>query len=225
MTETREEGPRRQVERHLRALPNKHAVRTALADRQRAELWRGLSLGTALFSLVLVWLCLREAHGEQRILVLDAGGNLLAGPAQILSENRDFFTTATLCGTNAALQRSPEGFDLYEMLSLCFSPRAVQSLEDDWQGQREDARARNLQQKPVIETITDPVKAGETRVVKVGGRIIRAGAYAGRSFYEETPFAAVLSFVRNPNLAGANAYPWICDEFELKTGAGTTRDP
>lgn len=192
----------------------------ALEDRRKAELWKRLSLATCLAALVVSYLSIRAARAEERILVLDPAGNVLAGPAEGLAESRGFFTLTSLYCTHTALQRSAEGFDLYELLTLYFSARAVQKLEEHWQAQRDDARARNLQQKPVVDLVGEPVKAGNHRVVETRGRIIRAGAYAGRSFYEEIPFTLVLSFRRNPDLGKAGAYPWICEDLDIQAGEG-----
>ena len=214
-------GTRRQVSRDER-LPAQamRPASLAMADRSRAELWKWVSLGTCLTALLVSYLSVRAARAEEHILVLDPAGNVLAGPAEGLAESRGFFTLTTLYCANTALQRSAEGFDLYELLHLYFSPRAVQKLEEHWQGQKEDARARNLQQKPVIDLVGEPVKAGSLRVVEARGRIIRAGAYAGRSFYEEIPFTLVLSFKRNPDLGKTGAYPWICEDLDITTGEG-----
>lgn len=192
----------------------------ALEDRKRAELWKRLSLATCLAALFVSYLSIRAARAEERILVLDPAGNVLAGPAEGLAESRGFFTLTSLYCTHTALQRSAEGFDLYELLTLYFSARAVQKLEEHWQAQRDDARARNLQQKPVVDLVGEPVKAGNHRVVETRGRIIRAGAYAGRSFYEEIPFTLVLSFRRNPDLGKAGSYPWICEDLDIQVGEG-----
>lgn len=187
----------------------------ALAERGRADLWKGIALGVCLLALGLAWLTIRAGRATERILVLDAAGNVYAGPLETLAESRDFFQTSALFAVNAALQRSPAGFDLYDLLKLYFTPRALQKLEEDLQRRREDVRLRNIQQKPLIETVGAPVRAGANRLVEVRGRVVSAGAYAGRTFYDEPPFTLVLVFRRNPNLGAAGAYPWICDDFEL----------
>lgn len=218
-----EDGPKaavlRQPPRDARVEANHGCtapVHRALSEQRRADLWRSIALLTCLAALVLCVLCVRAARSEERILVLDPAGNILSGPTEQLAESRGFFTTTALYCVNTALQRSPEGFDLYELLRVYFSPRAVQRLEEHWQQQKEDAKARNLQQKPVVDTVGEPVKAGSLRVVETRGRLVRAGAYAGRSFYEEVPFILILSFRRNPELGKAAAYPWLCEDVDLE---------
>jgi hypothetical protein len=146
---------------------------------------------------------------------MDPSGNLHSGPAQAMADSRSFFHVTSLYAVNAALQRSPAGFDLYEMLGLYFTPRAVQKIEEDYQRRREDIRLRNLQQKPLIETVGEPVPAGDTRIVEVKGRLVSAGAYAGRTFYDEPPFTIVLTFRKNSDFSKAGAYPWVCEDFDL----------
>lgn len=192
-------------------------VSLALQDRKKAELWRTLALVICIAAMTLSYLMIRSAREEEHILVLDSAGNILAGPTEALSDSQGFFNLTALYCTHTAFQRSSAGFDLYEMLHLYFSPRAVQKLEEHWQGQKEDAKARNLQQKPVVDLVAEPVKAGSLRIVETRGRLIRAGAYAGRSFYDEVPFILVLSFRRNPDLGKAGAYPWICEDVDIET--------
>lgn len=208
-------NPPRQAALEPRQLPSRPAS-LAMADRRKADLWRTLSVAVCLTALILTWLSIRAARSEERILVLDPTGNVLAGPGEALADSRGFFTLSSLYCVNTALQRSAEGFDLYELLRVYFSPRAVQKLEEHWQAQKDDARARNLQQKPVVDLVCEPVKAGSLRVVETRGRLVRAGAFAGRSFYDETPFTLILSFRRNPDLGKAGAYPWICEDFDLE---------
>jgi len=150
---------------------------------------------------------------------MDPAGNIHAGPIEKMADSGDFFHVSSLFATNAALQRSPAGYDLYELLGLYFSPRAVQKLEDDILLRKDDFRQRNLQQKPLIDTVGRPVRAGDSRLVEVRGRLVIAGAYANHSFYEESPFVLVLTFAKNRDLARSGAYPWICEDFELKTQA------
>lgn len=210
---------RRSTPRPADRLPSQSAHTpsiVAVTERQRADLWKVVSLAVCLLSFLLAWLSIRAGRATERVLVLDPAGNVYAGPLETLSESRDFFQTTTLFAVNAALQRSPAGFDLYDLLKLYFTPRAVQKLEEDLQRRREDVRTRNLQQKPLIETVGAPVKAGSNRLVEVRGRVVCVGAYAGQSFYDEPPFSMVLVFRKNPNLGKAGAYPWICDDFELR---------
>jgi len=187
----------------------------ALKDRQVAEAWRFIALGSCLAALLLAFLIVRAGRSEERVFVLDPAGNVLAGPSESMAESRGFFTLTALYCANTALQRSAEGFDLYELLRLYYTPRAVQRLEEDWQAKRDDANARNLQQKPLVDSIGEPVRAGAKRIVEVRGRVVSAGAYAGRSFYDELPFTLVLTLRRNPDLGKAGAYPWICEDFDL----------
>jgi len=187
----------------------------ALSDRSRAELWRAACVFFMLASAMVSYLSIRAARTEERVFVLDPAGNVLAGPSESMAESRGFFSLTALHCTNAVLQRSPEGFDLYELLRLYFTPRAVQKLDEDWLARKEDAQSRNLQQKPLVERIGEPVKAGAERIVEVRGRLVRAGAYAGRSFYDELPFSLVLTYIRNADLGKAGSYPWVCKDFVL----------
>jgi hypothetical protein len=187
----------------------------ALTERRRADFWKGASVVVCLASLIIAWLAIQAGRQADQIFVMDPSGSLYAGPLEALSESKGYFHLASLYAANAALQRSPAGFDLYEILRLCYTPRAVQKLEEDLQQQREDARRRNLQQKPLVESIGEPVRAGNSRLVDVRGRLVCAGAYAGRSFYDEVPFVLVLRFRRNPDMGKSGSYPWVCEDYDL----------
>lgn len=187
----------------------------ALCERRRADLWRIVAIAVCLLALLLAFLIVRAGRSSEQILVMDSQGNILAGPLEPLSSSKGFFTTTALCATNAALQRSNAGFDLYDLLRLYFAPRALQKLEDDLQARIEDIRRRNLQQKPLIESIAAPVVAGDARLVEVRGRLVSAGAFGGQAFYNEPPFVLLLTFRRNPNLGQAGAFPWICHDVDL----------
>ncbi len=197
----------------------------AISERQKADFWKLVGLGTSLASLMLAFLVIQAGRATERVYVLDSAGSLYTGLLEPISESRGYFNIAALYATNAALQRSTAGFDLYEVLKLCFTSRAVQKMEDDLQSVREDIRRRNLQQKPLIDSIGDPVTAGSARLVEVRGRLVCAGAYAGRSFYDEQPFVLLLTFRRNSDLGKAAAYPWICDDFDLTVKALKTTKP
>lgn len=207
---------------HVVGAASKHTPSAlAVSERARADAWKMIGIGVALTSFLLAYLTIRAGRAGERVFVMDQAGNLMAGPLESMAESRSFFHLTALYATNTALQRSPEGFDLYELLGLYFTPRAVQKLEEDWERGRDDVRQRNLQQKPVIDSIGDPIKGGSRRIVEVRGRLISAGAYAGQSFYDELPYRFVLTFRKNPDLAKVGAYPWICEDFslEMKEGA------
>lgn len=187
-----------------------------MSERKRAELWKNCAIVVCLGALLLTYLSIRAARATELIHVMDPLGNMYAGPVQPMSESSRFFNVTAIYATNAALQRSSAGFDLFELLKLYYTPRAIAKLQED-QGRREgDIRRRNLQWKPIIDSIGEPVRAGAGRIVEVRGRVITAGAYANRSFYEEVPFALVLSLIRNPDLGKSGVYPWICQDAELK---------
>ena len=188
----------------------------ALGERQRADFWKVVAIVVCLGALTLSWLTIRAGRATELIHVMDTAGNVTTGPVQPLANSRGFFNTTAIYATNAAMQRSPAGFDLRELLPLYFTPRAVQKLEDDLKRQAADIRRRNLQIKPLIDVIGDPVAAGSHRIVEVKGRLVMAGAYAGRSFYDEPDYRLVFTFERNPDLGKAGAYPWVCSDVGIK---------
>lgn len=197
--------------------PSRHTpAALAVSERDRANRWKNASIAVCLAALALSYLTIRAGRAMEWVHVMDPLGNMYAGPVEPLADSARFFNVTAIYAANAALQRSPAGFDLRELLKLYYSPRALAKLEDDQKQRAADARRRSLQWKPIIDSISDPVPAGEHRIVEVRGRIIAAGAFANRSFYDEPPFTLALTFKRNPDLGKAGAYPWICDDFDLR---------
>jgi hypothetical protein len=195
----------------------------AISERKRADFWKNMALGVCLLALLLTFLIVRAARSTELIHVMDPLGNMYAGPVEPLADSKKFFNLSAIYATNAALQRSSSGFDLFELLKLYFTPRAIAKLEDDQKLRQEDIHRRNLQWKPMIDSIGDPVAAGAARLVEVHGRVIVAGAYANRSFYEEIPFVVVLTMIRNADIGKSGAYPWVCNDIDLKLAQPASR--
>ena len=171
-------------------------------------------------ALALSWLVLRAGRATESVFVMDPLGNMYAGPVEPLAGSKRFFNVTAIYATNAALQRSPAGFDLSELLKLYYTPRAISKLEADNKGRQPDFRRRSLQWKPIIDTISDPVTAGAARIIEVRGRLVMAGAFANRTFFSEPPFTLVLTFVRNPDVGKAGAYPWVGNDVDLRLAGG-----
>lgn len=188
----------------------------ALMEKRRSDFWRGTSIAVCLVALALSYLTIRAGRATEKIFVMDPTGNIHAGPLEALSQSPRFFHVTAIYATNVALQRSPVGFDLFELLKLYYTPRAIAKLQDDHKAREPELRRRNLQWKPIIESIGDPVSAGAHRLVEVRGRLITAGAYANRSFYDESAFVLVLTLAKNTDLGKSGNYPWVCADFELK---------
>lgn len=188
----------------------------AISERRRADRWKNTALAVCLAALVLSWLIVRSSRSTELVHVMDPLGNMYAGPVEPLAESKKFFNLTAIYAANAALQRSSAGFDLFELLKLYYTPRAIAKLEDDQKARHDDLRRRSLQWKPIIDSIGDPVAAGSSRLVEVRGRLVMAGAYASRSFYDEQAFRLVLTMVRNPDLGKSGAYPWVCNDLDLK---------
>lgn len=197
-------------------LPRHTPGMLAMNERKRADFWKVCSIVVCLAALTLSYLTIKAGRATELVHVMDPLGNMYAGPLEPLADSKKFFNTTAIYATNAALQRSSAGFDLFELLQLYFTPRAVAKLEDDQKARQDDIHRRNLQWKPIIESISDPVVAGANRIVEVHGRVVMAGAYANRSFFDEPTFALVLTLIRNPDLGKAGAYPWVCNEVDLK---------
>jgi hypothetical protein len=192
--------------------------RFLLTDHQRLVRAKNITIGVLFAGLVLVWLSVTMANVEQKVLVIDPVGGVTQGPLEPLAASKGFFSITSINAVQVALQRSTVGFDLQEMISIYFSARSRQALEEDLGRRWEDIRRRKLTMKPVIDSITPPQSAGDARVVKVSGRLQTTGAVNGRAFYHEPPFELVFVYRTNADLSNKASMPWVVDEFELALG-------
>ncbi len=199
----------------LRPRPAFTPAKQWLSDHQKTVRDKNVTIGLLFAALVLVWMTVSSSSGEKQILVIDPVGGLTQGPLEPLATSKGFFSITSINATQAALQRSSVGFDLLEMLPIYFSARARQTLEEDLSTNLEDIRRRRLSSKPVIDSITPAQSAGDTRVVKVGGRLQTSGAINGRVFYDEPPFELILVYRVNSDLGNKAAMPWVVDEIDL----------
>jgi hypothetical protein len=190
-----------------------------LSDRRRSARDKNVTIGVLFVGLILVWLSIQAATREQKVMVIDPVGGLTQGPLEPLASSKGFFSITSINATQAALQRSSVGFDLQEMLPVYFSAKARRTLDEDLGARADDVRRRRLSLKPVIDSIALPQTAGDTRVVRVGGRLQTYGAVNGRIFYDEPVFELVLVFRGNADLANKAAMPWIVDEIDLAMNA------
>jgi|GEM_PF-3025335 len=190
-----------------------------LSDHQKTVRDKNITIGVLLAGLVLIWMTISSSSAEKQVLVIDPVGGLTQGPLEPLAASKGFFSITSINATQAALQRSSVGFDLQEMLAIYFSAKARRTLEENLSTHSEDVRRRHLSTKPVIDSITPAEVAGDTRVVKVGGRLQTTGAVNGRAFYDEPPFELILIYRVNPDLGNKAAMPWVIDEIDLALDA------
>jgi hypothetical protein len=202
----------------LRPRPPFTPVRHLLNDHQRTLRDRNITLVVLLLGLVFAWLSIHSASSEQKVLVVDPVGGMTSGPLEPLASSKGYFNITSINATQAALQRSTVGCDLREMLPLYFSAKARRTLEEDLEKRMADIRRRRLSSKPVIDSLTPPEVAGDTRVVKVGGKLQTTGVVNGRVFYDEPPFELILVFRSNPDLGNKAVLPWLADEVDLALG-------
>ena len=205
----------KRAEPHPGALPGV----SSLFRLRRAELagWRVAAL-VSLSALVILFAGLRTANRTERIWVLSGAGGVYAGPLERMDRSTAFFHETALLASQAALQWGPGGHDLPELLKLYFHPRALSQLDAELNRRLPDIRARSLNSKPLVQSISDPVGDGAARVVEVRGLLLQSGQFAGRLLQEESTFTLALRFRRNPDLATSSSYPWQVSEFRLETG-------
>lgn len=203
----------------LRPRPAFTPAKFLLSDHQKSVRDKNITIVLLLVGLIVVWLTISSSNSERQVLVIDPIGGVTQGPLEPLAASKGFFAITSINATQAALQRSSVGFDLQEMLPLYFSAKARRVLEEHLSAHLDDIRRRRLSVKPVIDSITPAQPAGDTRVVKVGGRLQTSGAVNGRLFYDEPPFELVLVYRSNPDLGNKAAMPWVADEIDLATSA------
>ncbi|HEU5078715.1 MAG TPA: hypothetical protein VFT72_05855 [Opitutaceae bacterium] len=215
--EVRRETPREGES--FRPRPPFTPARHLLSDHGRTVRDKNITIAALLLGLIFVFLSIHSASSEQKVMVIDPVGGVTQGPLEPLASSKGYFSLTSINATQAALQRSTVGCDLQEMLPFYFSAKARRTLEEDLGNRINDIRKRRVSTKPLIDSITPPEVAGDTRVVKVGGRLQTTGVVNSRVFYDEPPFELILVYRVNPDLGNKASLPWVVDEIELALNA------
>ena len=187
-------------------------------DHRKLQLYKNVTIGTLLIGLALVFLTVQSATKEEKIMVMSPVGGVTVGPVEPLSKSKGFFALNSINATIAAMQRSSVGFDLSELLPIFFGTKARKTLDDDMNKRLEEIKHRNATWKVLIESITSPQDAGDTKVVRVSGRLQVTGAVNSRVYTEEPLFELILVYRHNEDIAATASMPWIIDEVEVAVG-------
>ena len=183
-----------------------------------------LSLG----ALALLFMVLRADKLTPLVFVVDGAGVVHSGAASKLGLQSELFRRLVVQAARVALSRtcSDSGavFDEYEELALLFNPDGRRAIEADLAAQSQDFLVRRISQKVHVDKTRALAERGGRRLIAAIGRLERSGQFEGRPFRELVPFVAVFSFVPNPRLDQAGAFPFVIADVKVSLSAESALD-
>lgn len=195
-------------------------MKALTSERAQKKFWMaaalfGLLVG-AISPIFIVASYERRMKEQPFMFALDGAGTIHAGPMERLTLQNQIFVTTAINGSQAALQRSPVGLDLPEVVAGIFRPDAAAKLKKDVEAQMPDIKARNLHQKPEISKVTALSENGGMRVLSVQGQLIRAGTVDGAPIADPSiPFQLTLAIMENPRMNERGQYPFYITDFRM----------
>jgi hypothetical protein len=196
-------------------------INSLASDRVQKNIWAGIAivslLGGTIAPLVL-WMRFEKAlSARQYVFALDGSQTIHAGPLEDLNMKSEVFSVTALNAAQAALQRSPVGLDLPEMVRGLFTEAAEKELRESVEAQMPDIKARNLHQKPEVSEVTALSEKAGFRILEVKGQLIRAGNLGGTALSEPSlPFQLLLQIKPNPRMNQRGQYPFVVTDFKFR---------
>lgn len=175
---------------------------------KRAKFATAAVLAVMLACMVVCFLTVRTAMGQQRVAVLDAAGNLTISPTEVLSQSPGYFEQTALIATNAIFQRSVSGLVLEDLLPVYLEPRAIELVRQDFKNTKDFMERRNLKMYPECRYVSEPIESGVERIVTVDGILTLTGSVRGAFILETPKFSLRLHFEENPDLTSRGKMPW-----------------
>lgn len=158
----------------------------------------------------------RTLKERERVVVIDPAGTYFVSPLLQFQEARDLHAQQSTLAAIAFLERSPKGFDHYELLKQMFLKQAHDKARAHWNSEEPEFKAKQLHQKAevakieFIETRTDAV------LTQVTGQLIRSGIFQERPFMEAVGFSLKLKMLRNPNMVENGRFPTAIQDFKYE---------
>ncbi len=223
LSKTRVPDPWETEEAHHNAKRDFTPIRALASERRQKHLWQGVAIVSLLVGSTVPLLIVSQYEAAKSrqpfVYVLDPQKGIHAGPMERLNLNSAIFSTTAINVTQAALQRSPVGLDLPEMVAGLFRADAAEKLKKDVEAQMPDIRARNLHQKPEITQIKALSENGGVRILEVNGQLIRAGSLDGTAISDPSmSFQLVIAVMENGRMNERGQYPFICTDLKLRVG-------
>lgn len=200
-------------------------ARQLMDVQQRFRLLVAALVAVAAIGLVSVVMVVRLMARPQTVFVVDAAGVIHSGPAGKLDSADGLFRHIMVLASQTILTRTASvpfdgqgtvNLDMPEYVDLMFQDGARQKLLTDvLQGQGEFV-AKQLSQKPIVNTLRVLQEKGGERVIAALGRVERTGTFQARVFRENIPFSLVVALVPNPRMDTAGAFPFVIRDFSVK---------
>lgn len=186
----------------------------------RKERLMMLSMATGLASCIVscisLFLVLKAMNKDVQFVVMDHNGGIFVENGKSFDQAKELHVEQALLATTALLLRSPNDFDLPELLRAMYLPQALNQSVSLKGIEASEFLLKQIHQQPSVTQI----EALETRPnlvrIQVSGQVVRKGVFRDQSFTEVLPFILDLVLKHNTDLLRNRRQPTLVSEFSLK---------
>ena len=183
-------------------------------DKDRtALLWFLVALAGVGVAVAEPFFLVPVLKARERIVVVDPSNTYFVSPTLEFEEASALHTAQARLATTAFLSRNPESFDNKELLQRLFGKAALQGAYAQQAKAGEEARAKQIHQKPEIGEVTILETRSDFVLCRVRGQIVRAGIFNDRPFTEAVPFTLSFKTLRNPDMLSNARFPTVVSAF------------
>ncbi len=150
---------------------------------------------------------------RERVVIVDPSNTYFVAPTLEFEEASALHTAQARLATTAFLTRNPDSFDNKDLLARMFGRAALQGAYAQQAKAGEEARAKQIHQKPEIGEVTILETRSDFVLCRVRGQIVRAGIFNDRPFTEAVPFTLSFKMLRNPDMLSNARFPTVVSAF------------
>lgn len=162
-----------------------------------------------------VLLAIKMLKTPEKVFVLDAAGNITAGPLETLTRGSPLYTAIASQATLQFFSRGPGGLDNPELAQCLFTEPCYQKVLEDVQAEAKELETKDLRYRPEIRDfdLSVPDDHGR-RILRVGGFYTVSGSVDGLALSDKREFRLTLALIPNPNFAARGMYPFVVSAFK-----------
>lgn len=173
-------------------------------------------LASCIVSCISLFLVLKSMNKDVQFVVMDRNGGIFVENGKSFDQAKELHVEQALLATTSLLLRSPNDFDLPELLRAMYLPQALNQAVSLKGVEASEFLLKQIQQQPSVTQI----EALETRPnlvrIQVIGRVVRKGVFRDQSFTEVLPFILDLVLKNNTDLLRNRRQPTLVSEFSLR---------
>lgn len=173
-------------------------------------------LASCIVSCISLFLVLKAMNKDVQFVVMDQNGGIFVENGKSFDQAKELHVEQALLATTSLLLRSPNDFDLPELLRAMYLPQALNQAVSLKGVETSEFLLKQIHQQPSVTQI----EALETRPnlvrIQVSGQVVRNGVFRDQSFTEVLPFILDLVLKHNTDLLRNRRQPTLVSEFSLR---------